>query len=540
MLTIVKSIITIAIAGTRARDPIALILARHRRATSGSRRQHRLQGVPGLSGAIHERYPRPMDAEELIRQAADTVRSALEAAHAVARRSSPRPRARRKRIRAEAEAAASRIRGEAEVQAERRLEDVRGALDELRGKLSDASGAPVAPAQATPDFRPRHRRLPSPARFRSGRRPGADGRRPALHGRIDGANEGGSDGERPGSSAEDPKPSPGDRGSGGEGAARLVAMKLALDGTPREEARGGWPPTRGRRPRRPSRRGLCESRRVTAPSPDRPRPPAPDAVQAAVRAARRRLPLLGALIGRLPIAALSLSTIIMVRHATGSFAIAGAVEASVTLAVAVSFPVRGARRPARADQGARSGRRANPVGLGALVFAAGNGAGLAVLAPIGVVCGATIPAFSSCMRTLWADLVPDDVLRQSAFALDAVLLEACFILGPLVTGGLVALGSPSAAVITNAAFSTIGTFVFAASRASRAWRGAPSGGHWTGPFVPPGWWSCCSPSSASGWRSARWRSPPRRSDPTRVAGARGDPDRGPGGGEHGRRPLVRI
>ncbi len=200
-----------------------------------------------------------------------------------------------------------------------------------------------------------------------------------------------------------------------------------------------------------------------------------------------RLPLLGALIGRLPIAALSLSTILMIRHETGSFAIAGAVEASVTLAVAVSFPVQG-RLVDRLGQTRVlvPVAAANPVGLVSLVLAAENGAGLAVLAPIGVVCGATIPALSSCMRTLWADLVPDDVLRQSAFALDAVLLEACFIVGPLVTGALVAIGSPAAAVITNAAFSTIGTLAFAASRASRAWRGTPSEEHWSGPLRAPG------------------------------------------------------
>jgi len=49
----------------------------------------------------------------------------------------------------------------------------------------------------------------------------------------------------------------------------------------------------------------------------------------------------GALIGRLPIAALSLSTIILIRHETGSFAIAGVVEASVGIAAAVSLPVQG-------------------------------------------------------------------------------------------------------------------------------------------------------------------------------------------------------
>ena len=56
------------------------------------------------------------------------------------------------------------------------------------------------------------------------------------------------------------------------------------------------------------------------------------------------------------------------------------------------------------------------------------------------------------------------MLRQSAFALDAVLLEVCFIVGPLVNRARSsAAGSPAAAVLVNAGFSTVGTLVFAAT-----------------------------------------------------------------------------
>jgi vacuolar-type H+-ATPase subunit H len=144
-----------------------------------------------------------MDAEELIRQATDSVRSALDAAQrrgqeivAQAETEAERIRAEAeaaaKRIRTDAEDAAGRIRGEAEGQAQRRLEEVRGALDELRGRLSDEGEAPVAP---TPDVEP----TPAPA---------------------------------------EPSPSPKGEASGeGDAAVRLVAMKLALEGTPRDEAR---------------------------------------------------------------------------------------------------------------------------------------------------------------------------------------------------------------------------------------------------------------------------------------------------------------
>lgn len=205
----------------------------------------------------------------------------------------------------------------------------------------------------------------------------------------------------------------------------------------------------------------------------------------AVRQAR--LPLLGALIGRLPIAALSLATIILVRQETGSFAVAGVVEACVAIAAAVSLPAQG-RLVDRFGQTVvlLPAAAANPLTLVGLVVAAEGGAEPVMLAAIGAASGATFPALGSCMRTLWSELVPDPALRQSAFALDAVLLEVCFIAGPLGTAALVAVGSPAAAVIVNAALSTVGTLVFAASRASRAWSGSPVRRHWAGPLRSAG------------------------------------------------------
>jgi predicted MFS family arabinose efflux permease len=156
----------------------------------------------------------------------------------------------------------------------------------------------------------------------------------------------------------------------------------------------------------------------------------------------------------------------------------------VAIAVALSLPAQG-RMVDRVGQTAvlLPVAAANPLALAALVVAAKEGADPVILVAIGACCGATIPALSSCMRTLWSELVPDPELRQSAFALDAVLLEVCFIVGPLVTSALVAIGSPAAAVAANATFSSVGTLVFAASRVSRSWRGSQSSrGDWAGPL----------------------------------------------------------
>jgi hypothetical protein len=80
-------------------------------------------------------------------------------------------------------------------------------------------------------------------------------------------------------------------------------------------------------------------------------------------------------------------------------------------------------------------------------------------------------------------LVPDTALRQSAFALDAVLLETAFITGPLLTAALVSAASPALAVLVNAGLTLAGTLTFAVSRASRRWRGTPHDGGWAGPLA---------------------------------------------------------
>ena len=196
-----------------------------------------------------------------------------------------------------------------------------------------------------------------------------------------------------------------------------------------------------------------------------------------------RLPILATAIDRIPIASLSLSTILLIHAETGSFTTAGIVEAAFAIATAITLPVQG-RLVDRLGQTGVLGLAValNPITLIALVVAAHGGASTGVLVGIAGLCGATTPATGSCMRALWASLVTDAGLRQSAFALDAISLEVAFILGPLLTGLLVAVGSPTLAILVNAALATIGTLLFVVSRASRAWRGDAGPRHWAGPL----------------------------------------------------------
>ena len=132
-----------------------------------------------------------VDLERLIEQTSENVRSALEAAQR-----------RADEIVRDAEAEAQRIRAEAEAEARLRLDRVRNALEQLEAGLGERQQRQPEPA-ATPS--------PAPT--------------PAT--------------AEPQPEASDPETAaaPAESDGGDAGAARLVAMKLALDGTPREEAR---------------------------------------------------------------------------------------------------------------------------------------------------------------------------------------------------------------------------------------------------------------------------------------------------------------
>ena len=75
---------------------------------------------------------------------------------------------------------------------------------------------------------------------------------------------------------------------------------------------------------------------------------------------------------------------------------------------------------------------------------------------------------------MWPSLLRErQELIPPAYALDSVLIELIFILGPLLTAAIAALMSPAAALIVSAASVMIGTIAFTAQAPSRAVRPDP-------------------------------------------------------------------
>ena len=200
-----------------------------------------------------------------------------------------------------------------------------------------------------------------------------------------------------------------------------------------------------------------------------------------------RLPLVGALVGRLPFAGEALSVLLLVQGATGSFAEGGLVNACYSLGAAAGLPAQG-RAIDRIGQTRVivAATAVNSLALIGLVLLAHGGAPLAGMCLVAVGAGFAVPPIGASIRSLWAMLVEDPLLRQSAFALDAVTVEVAFILGPLLIALVIGVASPTAAVLVNVGLTILGSVLFGISRASREWRGEPHGLGLAGPLRAAG------------------------------------------------------
>jgi MFS family permease len=178
-----------------------------------------------------------------------------------------------------------------------------------------------------------------------------------------------------------------------------------------------------------------------------------------------------ALLARLPAGINALAIVLLVRKATGSFADAGIVDAGLAIGAAIITPAQG-RLVDRLGQ-PRVLIASAVISAAALIgldVAVHRHIGIAVPTVLAAIGGGMQPPMSASMRALWAFLISEPARRDTAFALEAVLTEVYFIAGPLITALIVAVSSPSVAVIVSASLTVAGTIAFATSRHSRSWR----------------------------------------------------------------------
>ncbi|HEY0948707.1 MFS transporter [Nocardioides sp.] len=173
------------------------------------------------------------------------------------------------------------------------------------------------------------------------------------------------------------------------------------------------------------------------------------------------------LFARLPISMVGLGIVLLVSAATGSYGVAGAVSAAYMLANA-GFAIL-------------QGRLLDRLGQGRVLSVASGGFGVAVALlvwsvqsdwPIvtsyvfAAIGGAFLPQVGSCVRARWSFVLERPADVQTAYALEAVLDEAVFILGPILVTVLATAWHPVAGLAVAVVACVVGTLAFTAQTAT--------------------------------------------------------------------------
>jgi MFS family permease len=198
--------------------------------------------------------------------------------------------------------------------------------------------------------------------------------------------------------------------------------------------------------------------------------------------------VLSVLVGRIPIGIFSLAIVLLVRQQTGSFAQAGVASAAWALGAGVVAPLQG-RLVDRFGQPAVlvPSTLINSSAVIGIVLAARAGASMWVLVALAWLGGAALPPLGACMRSVWATIFAGDAsARNTAYTFDSVMAEIFYIVGPAVTTALIALSSPSTAMLAAVGMSLAGTLGFASARLAREWRSEHHARPRAGALAAPG------------------------------------------------------
>ena len=174
-----------------------------------------------------------------------------------------------------------------------------------------------------------------------------------------------------------------------------------------------------------------------------------------------RTALLAGLVGRVSLGMTGLALLLLVKQATGSYASAGLVSACYAVALAVAAPFRARAADRRGPTPVlRMCAALHPLAFAAAIVLTGVHAPVVADAGAALLIGVTVPPLGGVMRALWGQVLEPHVL-PAAYSLEAVLVEVCFITGPLLVALVAAVLSPAAAVATSAAAATLCALVLA-------------------------------------------------------------------------------
>src|SRR3954447_15502529 len=200
-----------------------------------------------------------------------------------------------------------------------------------------------------------------------------------------------------------------------------------------------------------------------------------------------RRPVLLSALGSMPIGMFGLAVLLLAEDATGSFAVAGRIVGAFGLGNALGAVAQGRLMDRHGQTPVlRTAAVLHALACIGLVLAAAGDAPTGLLYVCGAAGGLSLPQLPAAMRSLWTVLARDDEQRETAYAMVTIVFEIAVLTAPALTAAIVALASPSVAVLVGAAACATGALGFALTRASLDWRGEPHDVGWLGPLAARG------------------------------------------------------
>ncbi|WP_231558143.1 MFS transporter [Modestobacter caceresii] len=173
--------------------------------------------------------------------------------------------------------------------------------------------------------------------------------------------------------------------------------------------------------------------------------------------------VLAAFIGRLPLSMIGLGSVLLVQSETGSYGLGGAVAAVGAIATAIAGPVIGRLADTHAQRRVLLGVLAIFIVSGvAFLWSVRGGWPLWTVFLSAAAAGASIPPVSSMIRVRWTHLLRGTPRLPTALAMESVVDEFVFIVGPVLVTFLSTTGHTTSGVVTAFTLATVGSLLFAA------------------------------------------------------------------------------
>jgi predicted MFS family arabinose efflux permease len=167
----------------------------------------------------------------------------------------------------------------------------------------------------------------------------------------------------------------------------------------------------------------------------------------------------------MPMSMFGLGTVLLISAKTGQYGIAGSVSAAGAIGMAICAPQIARLVDSRGQRAVLLPLVAVfTLGVLGLVLAVELSAPLWTLFAFGIAAGAAMPALGPMARARWSTLLAGSPRLHTAFSLESVADELCFVIGPALVTVLATEVHPAAGVGVAALLCLSGTLWFASLR----------------------------------------------------------------------------